>query len=128
MAGFGAGETAMHTSRRDENDMRFLEVTVERQGDEDSAVAQMTADHLIAQNLSFFVVHTHTHPHRMDLFLRRISWYHFIVPKSTGSAFENFEAGRILIEVSGRIFSTFVDILWGGRDVAFAGRWIACFW
>ena len=74
----------MQTSRRDEDEKRFLEVTVECQGDEDSAVAQMTGDHLIAQNLSFFVVHTHTHPHRMDLFLRRISWYRVIVLKSSG--------------------------------------------
>ena len=70
----------MHTSRCDEDEKRFLKVTVERQGDEHSAVA-----------------------------------------------FENFGAGRILIEVSGRMLSTFVNIR-GGRDMASAGRGTACFW
>ena len=60
-AGLGAGEAAMHTSWRDEDEKRFLEVTVECQGDEDGTVAQMTGDHLIAQNVLFLVVHTHTH-------------------------------------------------------------------
>jgi hypothetical protein len=50
----------MHTSRRDEDKKRFLEVTVEGQGDKDSAVAQVAGDHLVAQNVFFLVVHTHS--------------------------------------------------------------------
>ena len=58
-SGFGAGEAAMNTARRDENERRFLEVAVERQGDEDSAVAHVTGDHLIAQMYSLSSSHTH---------------------------------------------------------------------
>ena len=50
---FGAGEAAMNTSRRDEDERRFLEAAVERQGNEDSAVAHVTGDYLVAQNAFF---------------------------------------------------------------------------
>ena len=43
----------MDTSRRDEDERWFLEVAVERQGDEDSAVAHVTGDHLVAQKVFF---------------------------------------------------------------------------
>ena len=116
-AGLEAGEAVMHTSRRDEDEKRFLELTVECQGDEDSAVAQMTGDHLVAQNVLFLVVHTHP-------LIEWICFYAALV--GIGRHLRILRAGRILIEVSCRMLSTFVNIR-GGRDVASAGRETACF-